>query len=171
MHRQITHLAQIDYSVVKAVFHFLNSDAKNIVAVSPFNNNLPHLQHKIESNFIPRMRPEIQNVLFANWTNIESVDFFITQNFQQYEQQLYAILEKIHSYFKTVPSNNKGIVDFPVNDPVYFDELSYLIIPEGKKNDPRYMLTAKAMVLFLFKHGEFGRKTPDDPPTIFPKLS
>ena len=83
----------------------------------------------------------------------------------------YAILEKIRYHFKKLPVNYKRSLDFPVNDPRYFEELSSLLIPSCKKNDPRFMMAAKAIVLFFFKSCEFGRKTPYDPPTLFTKYS
>ncbi len=170
MHHYVYHLTQIDHSVVKAIFHFLNSSAKNLVAAVPFEKKFHKLKLKIKANFIKKNLLEVKNIFYSNWLNIEYVDYFIKQNFYQYEPQLCAIVEKVQNYFKTVPCNNQGIVNFPVNDPGYFEELSYLIIPEGKKNDPRYMLSAKAFILFLFMHGEFGRKTSGDPPSLFAKL-
>ena len=170
MHHHLLHLAQIDHSLIKAIFHCLNSDVKNIVAVIPFEKKFREIKLKIKANFIKRNYSEVQNIFHSHWSEIECVEFFIKQNFLQYEQQLYVIVEKIHNYFKTVPLNHQGIADFPVNDPAYFDELSYLLIPEGKKNDPRYMLAAKAFILFLFQHGEFGARIPNDPPSFFSKL-
>ena len=62
----------------------------------------------------------------------------------------------------------QGRVQF--NDPDYFEEMSKLIIPKGQESDPRYMLTTKAIILFLFIRGEFGRRTPSDSPTYFQNL-
>ena len=170
MHYHLLHLTQIDHSLIKAIFHCLNSDIKNIVAVIPFEKKFYKLKLKIKANFIKRKYSEVQNIFHSHWSEIECIDFFINQNFKQYEQQFYVIIEKVRNYFKTVPLNHQGMVDYPVNDPAYFEELSYLIIPEGKKNDPRYLLTAKAFILFLFEHGEFGATTPGDPPSFIIKL-
>ncbi len=170
MHHCLNHLTQIDHSVIKAIFHFINSDVKNIVAIIPFDKKFYALRNKIKANFIRKKHLEVKTIFYTNWTNKECVEFFIKQNFKQYEQQFYAIIEKVRNYFKTVPCNNQGIVNFPVNDPAYFEELSYLIIPDGNKNDPRFLLAAKAVILFLFEQGEFGRKTPTDPPSLFTKI-
>ena len=171
MHNFLQHLTQIDHSVITTIFHFLNSDAKNLAAVIPFEKKFKNLKFRIEANFNKKMHPEVKNIYTANWTNIERVEFFIKQNFSKYEEQLYAIIENIRYHFKNAPLNHKGIVDFPVNDPAYFEKLSKLIIPKGRGNDPRFLLAAKAIILFLFEHGEFGRRTPNDPPTLFTKFA
>ncbi|MHB8579443.1 MAG: hypothetical protein ACYDA4_06245 [Ignavibacteriaceae bacterium] len=165
MHHLICNLAGIDHSVIKAIFHFLNSEAKNIVAVVPFEKKFGSFDLKIKANFIKDHYKEVRNIFIVNWENKECAAFFITKNFSKYESQLYAILEKIRYYFKKLPGNHKRIVNFPVNDPDYFEELAYLIIPRGKENDPRFLSTCKAIILFFFECGEFGRRTPDEPAT------
>ena len=112
----------------------------------------------------------MKNILYSNWFNILCVEFFIRKHFKTYEQQLSAIIEKVRSNFKTLPANFQGKVDFPINDTAYFEKLSKLIIPKCRKNYPRYMLTAKAIILFLFLNGKFGRTTPEDPPSVFTEL-
>ena len=170
MFHHIYPLTQIDHSVIKAIFHFLNTNTKNLVTVIPFEKKLSNLKAKIESNFIKKKQQEVKNLFAAHWTNIALVEYFIKQYFSEYEFQLYAILEKVQNHFKSVPCNHKGIVDFPVNDPAYFEELSILLIPSGQENDPRFMLAAKAIILFFFKSGEFGRRTINDPPSLFTKF-
>ena len=170
MHFYLCHLTQLDHSVIKAIFHFLNSDAKNIVAVIPFESKYFNLNLKIKANFIKDYYAEVKNIFITNWVNIECAEFFIKQNMCKYEYQLYAILERIRYHFKKLPCNYQRCVNFPVNDPNYFEELSYLIIPKGKKNDPRFLLTTKVIILLFFEYGEFGRKTPNDPPTLFNRL-
>ncbi len=171
MHHLLQQLAQIDHSVITSKFHFLNSDAKNLVAVIPFEKKFRDLKLRIEANFNKKMVHDVKNIFTANWTNIERVEFFIKENFTDYEEQLYAIIENIHYHFKIAPLNYKGIVDFPVNDPAYFEKFSKLIIPKGRGKDPRFLLAARAIILFLFEHGEFGRKTANDPPTLFIKFN
>ncbi len=170
LHHYVNHLTQIDHSVVKAIFHFLNSGAKNIVAVVPFEKKFKTFSNKIKANFINNKLDEVKYIFYSNWFNILCVEFFIRHHFKIYEQQLNAVIEKVRSNFKTLPANFQGKVDFPVNDPAYFEKLSKLIIPKCQKNDPRYMLTAKAIILFLFLNGKFGRTTPKDPPSIFNQL-
>ncbi len=171
MFHHLLHLTHIDHSVIKAIFHFLNSDAKNLIVAIPFENKFHTLKSRIEANFVKKKHHDVKDIFAANWANIECVEYFIEKNFSEYEEQLYSVLERIRNYFKNVPYNHKGIVDYPVNDPRYFEELSSLLIPSCKKNDPRFMMAAKAIVLFFFKSGEFGRKTPYDPPTLFTKYS
>ncbi|MHB8579910.1 MAG: hypothetical protein ACYDA4_08615 [Ignavibacteriaceae bacterium] len=170
MHHYVYHLTQIDHSVVKAIFHLLNSGAKNMVAVVPFEKKFQAFSNKIKANFINNKHDEVKNIFYSNWFNILCVEFFIRKHFKIYEQQVQAIIEKVRCNFKLLPANFQGKVDFPVNDPLYFEELSKLIIPKCRENDPRYMLTAKAIILFLFLNGKFGRTTPEDPPSIFNKL-
>ena len=170
MHHHLLHLAQINHSFIRAILHCINSDLVSFVAIIPFEKRFHELKLKIKANFIKRKHSEVWDIFHAYWSEIECVDFFIQQNFKQYEQQLNILNEKILNHFKTVPLNHQGVINFPVNDPAYFEELSYLIIPKGKKTDPRYMLTAKVFVLFLFKHGEFGARIPQDPPSLFHKL-
>ncbi len=164
------HLTQIDHSFVKAIFHFLNSGAKNIVVAVPFEKKFRTFSNKIQANFIKNKHDEVKNIFYSNWFDILCVEFFIRNHFKIYEQQLNAIIEKVRSNFKSLPVNFQGKVDFPVNDPNYFEKLSKLIIPKCQKNDPRYMLTAKAIILVLFLHGKFGRTTPGDPPSLFSKF-
>lgn len=166
----ICQLTEIDHSVIRAVFHFLNSEAKNIVAVIPFEKKFVNFNLKIKANFYKTNYTVVRNILIANWANKECAEFFITKNFEKYESQLYAILEKIRYTFKKLPSNHRKKVDNPVNDPDYFEELSRIIIPNGEENDPRFMLTAKAMILYFFERGEFGKKTPNDPESLFVKM-
>lgn len=166
----MNHLTQIDHSVVKAIFHFLNSGAKNIVAVVPFEKKFRTFSNKIKANFIKSKYDEVKYIFYLNWFNILCVEFFISKHFKIYEHQMRAIIEKVRSNFKTLPANFQGKVDFPINDPAYFEKLSKLIIPKCQKNDPCYMLTAKAIILFLFLNGKFGRTTPEDPPSIFNQL-
>ncbi len=170
LHHYVNHLTQIDHSVVKAIFHFLNSGAKNIVAVVPFEKKFRTFSSKIKANFIKSKYDEVKYIFYLNWFNILCVEFFIRKHFKIYEQQLSAIIEKVRSNFNTLPANFQGKVDFPVNNPDYFEKLSKLIIPKCQKNDPRYMLAVKAIILFLFLNGKFGRTTPNDPPSIFNKL-
>ena len=169
MHHLLSHLAGIDHSVIKEIFNFLNSEAKNVVAVVPFEKKFGSFNLKIKANFIKDNYTEVRNIFIVNWVNKECAEFFITQNFDKYESQLYAMLEKIRYYFKKLPCNHKRIVNFPVNDPDYFEELAHLIIPKGKENDPRFLSTCKAIILVLFEYGEFGRRTPDEPATLFTK--
>ncbi len=170
LHQYVNHLTQIDHSVVKAIFHFINAEAKNIVAVVPFEKKFQTFSNKIHANFHECKHYEVKNILYLNWRNILCVDFFIKKHFRIYKPQLNAIMEKVCSNFKSLPANFQGKEDFPVNDPSYFEKLSELIIPKCQKNDPRYMLTAKAIILFLFLNGKFGRTTPEDPPSVFTKL-
>ncbi len=166
----MNHLTQIDHSVVKAIFHFINSGAKNIVTVVPFEKKFLTFRNKIHANFHECKHYEVKNIFYLNWYNILCVEFFIRKHFKIFEHQLNAIIEKVCSNFKTLPANFQGKEDFPVNDPDYFDRLSELIIPKCQENDPRYMLTAKAIILFLFLDGKFGRTTPEDPPSVFNEL-
>lgn len=170
LHHYVNHLTHIDHSVVKAIFHFLNSGAKNIVAVAPFEKKFRTFGNKIKANFIISKYDEVKYIFYLNWFNILCVEFFIRKHFKTYEQQLHTIIEKVRSNFKTLPANFQDKVDFPVNNPDYFEELSKLIIPKCQENDPRYMQTAKAIILFLFLNSKFGRITPEDPPSVFNQL-
>jgi|GEM_PF-6722808 len=170
MHFFFCHIVHIDHSVIKAILHFLNSDAKDIVAVIPIDKKFLKLHLKIKANFFKDYYDEVKNIIVDNWTNIVCAEYFITQNINKYDSQLHAMIDKIRFHFKKFPCNYKRCADFPVNVPDYFDELSHIIIPKGKKNDPRFLLTAKAIILLFFVHGEFGKTTPHDPPSLFTKF-
>lgn len=162
MHLLLCHI-HIAHSVIKEIVNFLNSGAKDIVVVVPFEIKFPLISNKIRVNFIKKRYNEVRNIFFNNWDNIEYVEYFIKENLNKYEDQFYIIITSIRNHFRKVPCNNKYKVDFPVNDPLYFDKLSRFILPKNRKNDPRYLLAATAIVLCLFQHGEFCLKTPNDP--------
>jgi len=161
---------QIENSVLDEIFNFVNTDAKNKVEIIPFEKRLLSLKLKIQANFINKNYPEVKSLFSAYWSNKEFVEYFIKQNFHRYEHQLYAILIKIRNHFINAPTNNERVVNFPVNDPAYFEELAKLLIPTGKESDPRFLITANALILFFFEYCDFGQKTPEDPATLFTKF-
>src|SRR5690606_28877412 len=101
------------------------------------------------------------------WINKEAVESFIKNNFHKYEHQLYNLLGKIRNHFRKHPLNHKGLVDFPVNDPKYFDELVPLVLTSEKIGDARYENAAKAIILFFFEYCDFRTKSQVDPQTLF----
>lgn len=161
---------KVQQSVIEEIFSFVNSDLINEVEVKPFEKNYLHLKLKVEKNFSGRFYKEVRGIFNSNWSNKTFVEFFIKQNFHRYESQFYTILGLVRNKFKTVNENSKGITDFPVNDPAYFEMLAQCILPAEKQNEPRYLLAANAIILFFFEYCDFGRKTVEDPPTLFTKL-
>jgi len=161
---------KVEQSVIEEIFTFVNSDLKNDVYVPPFEKKYPKLQNKVKDNFNSRFYKEVKDIFDSNWSNKICVEEFIKHNFHRFESQLYTILYIVRNNFKKVKENTKGITDFPVNNPVYFEYLAEQILQEEKRSEPRYLLAATAIILFFFEYCDFGRKTMEDPPSLFPKL-
>lgn len=162
--------AQVEESIIEEIFSLISSPEKAKFEISPIDSKLLHLKSKIKENFIGENYREVLNTYDIFWVNKECVESFIKKNFHRYEGQLYSILSKIRNHFIKHPSNHKGIADFPVNDPKYFDDLIPLILPSDKIGDPRYESAAKAIILFFFEYCDFGKKFKDDPATLFTKF-
>ncbi len=161
---------QVQQSVIEDIFSFVNSELKDGIEVLPFEKGYLNLKLKVEKNFSVRFYKEVKGLYNSNWSNKTFVEHFIKQNFHRYESQFYTILGLVRNNFKKVKENTKGITDFPVNNPAYFEMLAQCILPAEKQNEPRYLLAANAIILFLFEYCDFGRKTVTDPPTLFTKL-
>lgn len=161
----------IEHSVLEEIFSFLNTPSKDIVEITSPEIKLElHLKPKISKNFNSKNYRDVRDTYDALWTDKECVEYFIKQNYQRYRRQLYIILDKIKIYFKSMPLNKSKSVEFPVTDPVVFDDLAKQIIPIEKHCDPRYYGAAKAIVLFFFEYCDFGKKSQEDPPTLFPSF-
>lgn len=165
--------SMIEHSVLEEIFSFLNTPSKDIVEISALEIKLElHLSKKIFTNFTANNLSKnyqcVKDTYNAHWTDKECVEYFIKQNYHRCKRQLYVILDKIKTYFKSVPLNKSKSVEYPVTDPVIFDELTKQIIPPEKHCDPRYYGAGKAIVLFFFEYCDFGKKSEDDPPTLFP---
>lgn len=161
---------QVEESIIEEIFSLIYSDNKEKIEISPMETKLLSLKSKIYKNFIGDNYREVLNTYDIFWVNKECVEAFIKKNFRFYEEQLYTILSKIRNNFKKHHLNFKGIVDFAVNDPKYFDELIPLILQAEKIGDPRYENAAKAIILFFFEYCDFGKKSKDDPQTLFTKF-
>lgn len=162
--------AQVEESIIEEIFSLISSSEKDKIEIPSIDSKLLHLRSKIGENFIGENYRDVLNTYDIFWINKECVESFIKKNFHRYEGQLYSILSKIRNHFIKHPSNHKGIVDFPVNDPKYFDDLIPLILPSDKIGDPRYESAAKAIILFFFEYCDFGKKSKDDPETLFSKF-
>lgn len=160
---------RIEQNVIEEIFLYVFSINKNEIKIPPFEKAYLKLKLKIERNFKADFYNDVKILFNANWTNKVIVEDFIKLNFHRYESQFYTILDLVRNQFLTVKENFIAVSDFPVNNPVYFEMLAQVILPPDKKVEPRYLATAKAIVLFFFEYCDFGRKTTDDPLSLFNK--
>ena len=157
----------VEQNVIEEIFSFIHSAQKNNVKIPPFEKKYLKLKSKIDVNFNDKLYTDVKILFHSNWSNKVIVEDFIKRNFHHYESQLFTILGLVRNHFKKVNENFKGITDFPVNDPAYFEMLAQSILPPDKKVEPRYLSAATAIILFLFEYCDFGRKTVDDPLSLF----
>jgi len=162
-------IPRVEHNVIEEIFSSVNSTKKDMLKIPPFENAYLKLKNKIEVNFKYGFYNDVKLLFRANWSNKVIVEEFIKLNFHRYESQLYAILGLVQNHFIGVKENFKGISDFPINNPMYFESLAQTILPSEKKVEPRYLAAAKAIILFFFEYCDFGRKTNDDPLSLFNK--
>lgn len=158
---------EIQHNILEELFSFVNIDQIDLSIITSLEKKLFHLNPKIKENFVSRNFKNVFETYNALWIEKEYVDYFIRENYHRYDRQLKAILDKIRNTFKNLKLNKKNSVEFPVNDPYVFEQLADLFVPADKKSDPRYFSTAKALVLYFFEYCDFGKKSKEDPPSLF----
>lgn len=170
-YNQLYKSPQIQNNVLEEIFNHINVENIDLSIVTPFDKKIITLKSKIGVNFKNHNYTEVIDTYNALWTDKELVEHFIRSNYRTYKKQLYAILDRIKSKYKVQKPNRYQSVDFPVNGPIVFDNLADELIPEGKNTDPRYISMTKAIILFFFEYCDFGKKSVDDPPSLFANYS
>lgn len=161
------HQPEIEENVIEDIFLFAAGKKNSFIEIPPIETKYIHLKPKLKENFVSENYREAIAAYNALWPNKERVEYFIKQNFHHYKSQFYSILGDVRSLFRNAPFNHKSSTDFPVQDPDFFNKAARMIIPDGKKSDPRYLAVGKSIVLFFFEYCDFGKKCPDDPRTLF----
>ncbi|MAT59755.1 MAG: hypothetical protein CMF23_17415 [Ignavibacteriae bacterium] len=131
------------------------------------SNNLIQLRDKIRLNFSPHLQISVLNNFHKHWNIKMKLDNFISNNFHNYEAQLYSILLDIQNSFIFYEYNRDADVEYPVNNPQFFHIAADNLGPNEFKHDPRYRLTSMALVLYFFEYCDFGTKSNLDAPSLF----
>jgi hypothetical protein len=156
-------------NILDKIFNFVNNKYAHLITLESFDTALIHLRKKIEINFTSSVHSETLNLYDIYWQDKSIVEKFIRTNFELYESQLYTVLYTIRTGFQNSKSNQPNSIHSAVQEPLLFKELSNLLIEQKYLNDPRYQKVALALVLFFFEYCDFGKKSPDDPETLFSK--
>lgn len=162
---------QIQENVLEEIFAYVNVEDIDESKVVPIDTKLIHLRKKIGVNFLDNNYLDVLKTYYQLWIEKEYVEHFIKTNYHRYKRQLQGMLEKIRTNYKVLSHNKKQDVEFPVNGPIVFERLAELFVPIDKASDIRYSITAKAIILFFFEYCDFGKKSPDDPPSLFQQSS
>jgi hypothetical protein len=148
-----------------------NNKSSSFHLSKSLDNSLMHLKEKISVNFISDLYVEVLQKYDIFWNDKSLVEQYIRSNFEQYESQLYAVLDQIRTGFQNHVGNLNKSVHAAVQEPIVFKSLSELLLDPAKHSDPRYQKVALVLVLFFFEYCDIGKKTADDPITLFPKYN
>ena len=156
-----------DTSVLGEIFTYYKTVTKKEIRTEPIDNRLVSLKEKIKLNFPGHYYLTIVNTYNSHRGYRAVTEYFIKQNFYKYKDELELILDRIMVKVCTADFNTDGSPYHPINEPVFFDELTDMIIPPEKRGGIKYRGICKAIVLFFFEYCEFGEKTLNEPPTLF----